>query len=222
MWQFAETVRGLADGCLEMGLPVTGGNVSFYNQTGSVAILPTPVIGVLGVIQDVRTRTPMSFDRSGLDLYLLGDTFADLAGSEWAFLHGERVGQAPTADLAREMRLIELLLAGHSARLFSAAHDLSQGGLSAGLTEMVLRHSIGATVTLNEVGIDLLSESPGRVVVAIEPDNYEDLAKLGLDHSITITKLGNTGGDSLVINDCVISLDELRIAHTSTFPRLFG
>ena len=222
MWQFAETVRGLADGCLEMGLPVTGGNVSFYNQTGSVAILPTPVIGVLGVIQDVRTRTPMSFDCSGLDLYLLGDTFADLAGSEWAFLHGERIGQAPTADLAREMRLIELLLAGHSAQLFSAAHDLSQGGLSAVLTEMVLRHSIGATVFLNEVGIDLLSESPGRVVVAIEPDNYEDLTKLGLNHSITITKLGNTGGDSLVINDCVISLDELRIAHTSTFPRLFG
>ena len=222
MWQFAETVRGLADGCLEMGLPVTGGNVSFYNQTGSVAILPTPVIGVLGVIQDVRNRTPMSFNRSGLDLYLLGDTFADLAGSEWAFLHGERVGQTPTADLAREMRLIEMLLDGHSARLFSAAHDLSQGGLSAGLTEMVLRHSIGATVTLNEVGIDLLSESPGRVVVAIEPDNYEDLTKLGLNHSITITKLGNTGGDSLVINDCVISLDELRIAHTSTFPRLFG
>ena len=222
MWQFAETVRGLADGCLEMGLPVTGGNVSFYNQTGSVAILPTPVIGVLGVIQDVRNRTPMSFNRSGLDLYLLGDTFADLAGSEWAFLHGERVGQTPTANLAREMRLIELLLAGHSAQLFSAAHDLSQGGLSAVLTEMVLRHSIGATVTLNEVGIDLLSESPGRVVVAIEPDNYEDLAKLGLDHSIKITKLGNTGGDSLVINDCVISLNELRIAHTSTFPRLFG
>jgi len=84
MWQFAESVRGLADGCLEMGLPVTGGNVSFYNQTGAVAILPTPVIGVLGVIDDVRTRTPMSFDRAGLELYLLGDTADDIAGSEWA------------------------------------------------------------------------------------------------------------------------------------------
>jgi phosphoribosylformylglycinamidine synthase len=72
MWQFAESVRGLADGCLEMGLPVTGGNVSFYNQTGSVAILPTPVIGVLGVIQDVRARTPMGLPKSGLDLYLIG------------------------------------------------------------------------------------------------------------------------------------------------------
>ena len=222
MWQFAESVRGLADGCLEMGLPVTGGNVSFYNQTGAVAILPTPVIGVLGVIDDVRTRTPMSFDVAGLDLYLLGDTYADLAGSEWAFMHGQRVGQSPTADLAREMRLIEVLLAGREEKIFSAAHDLSQGGLSAGLTEMVLRNSIGATIALADVGISLLSESPGRVIVAIEPSKTDALSTLAAKHHITLTKLGTTGGDSLTINDAVISLAELRTAHTATFPKLFG
>ncbi|MSX52711.1 MAG: phosphoribosylformylglycinamidine synthase II, partial [Actinobacteria bacterium] len=222
MWQFAESVRGLADGCLEMGLPVTGGNVSFYNQTGAVAILPTPVIGVLGVIQDVRTRTPMSFKVAELDLYLLGDTYEDLAGSEWAFLHGERVGQSPTADLAREMRLIELLLAGHEAKLFIAAHDLSQGGLSAGLTEMVLRHSVGADITLENVGVALLSESPGRVLVAINQSKSDVLSTLSKNFAITLTKIGKTGGDSLTINDCVIKLDELRTAHTSTFPELFG
>jgi phosphoribosylformylglycinamidine synthase len=222
MWQFAESVRGLADGCLEMGLPVTGGNVSFYNQTGAVAILPTPVIGVLGVIQDVRTRTPMSFKVAELDLYLLGDTYEDLGGSEWAFLHGERVGQSPSADLAREMRLIELLLAGHETKLFIAAHDLSQGGLSAGLTEMVLRHSVGADITLENVGVALLSESPGRVVVAIDQSKSEDLIKLSKQYAITLTKIGRTGGDSLTINGCVITLDELRTAHTSTFPKLFG
>jgi phosphoribosylformylglycinamidine synthase len=123
MWQFAETVRGLADGCLEMGLPVTGGNVSFYNQTGDIAILPTPVIGVLGVIQDVRTRTPMGIPAAGLDLYLLGETKNDLAGSEWAFLHNQRGGQSPTADLQREMKLIDFLLANNS--IFKSAHDLS-------------------------------------------------------------------------------------------------
>ncbi len=222
MWQFAESVRGLADGCLEMGLPVTGGNVSFYNQTGAVAILPTPVIGVLGVIDDVRTRTPMSFDVAGLDLYLLGDTYADLAGSEWAFMHGQRVGQSPTADLAREMRLIEVLLAGREEKIFSAAHDLSQGGLSAGLTEMVLRNSIGATIALADGGISLLSESPGRVIVAIEPSKTDALSTLAAKHHITLTKLGTTGGDSLTINDAVISLAELRTAHTATFPKLFG
>ena len=222
MWQFAESVRGLADGCLEMGLPVTGGNVSFYNQTGAVAILPTPVIGVLGVIDDVRTRTPMSFDTAGLDLYLLGDTYEDLAGSEWAFMHGQRVGQSPTADLAREMRLIELLVAGREEKIFSAAHDLSQGGLSAGLTEMVLRHSVGATVTLDNAGIALLSETPGRVIVAVVASKAQALATLAAKYQITLSQLGTTGGDALTINDAVIPLDELRIAYTSTFPKLFG
>lgn len=220
MWQFAESVRGLADGCLEMGLPVTGGNVSFYNQTGVVAILPTPVIGVLGVIQDVRKRTPMSFSQAGLDLYLLGQTHEDLAGSEWAFLHNQRVGQSPDADLQREMRLIELLLEGNS--FFAAAHDLSQGGLSAGLTEMVLRHKVGATIVLENVGVALISETPGRVVVAIDSAHTAKLEALALKNTIEITKLGTTGGDALTINDAVISLRELSAAHTSTFPRLFG
>jgi phosphoribosylformylglycinamidine synthase len=222
MWQFAESVRGLADGCLEMGLPVTGGNVSFYNQTGAVAILPTPVIGVLGVIDDVRTRTPMSFDCAGLDLYLLGDTHEDIAGSEWAYMHNQRGGIAPTADLQREMRLINLLVAGRTKKIFSAAHDLSQGGLSATLTEMVLRHNVGATITLENVGIALVSETPGRVVVAIDPAQSAALTQEAAAQKITLTKIGTTGGDSLVINGAKISLVELRKAHTETIPKLFG
>ena len=222
MWQFAESVRGLADGCLEMGLPITGGNVSFYNQTGSVAILPTPVIGVLGVIDDVRTRTPMSFNRAGLDLYLLGETKEDLAGSEWAYLHNQRGGIAPIADLQREMRLIELLVAGRTKKIFTAAHDLSQGGLAATLTEMVLRHHIGATIQLENVGISLLSESPGRVVVAIDPAQTNALTSEAAAQKIALTKIGVTGGDALVINGAAITLAELHTAHTQTFPKLFG
>ena len=222
MWQFAESVRGLADGCLEMGLPITGGNVSFYNQTGTVAILPTPVIGVLGVIDDVRTRTPMSFDRAGLDLYLLGETQEDLAGSEWAYMHNQRGGIAPIADLQREMRLIELLVAGRTKKIFTAAHDLSQGGLSATLTEMVLRHNTGATIQLANVGISLLSETPGRVVVAIDPGQTQALTNEAAAQKIALTKIGVTGGDALVINQVIISLSELRTAHTQTFPKLFG
>ena len=222
MWQFAESVRGLADGCLEMGLPVTGGNVSFYNQTGAVAILPTPVIGVLGVIDDVRTRTPMSFDRAGLDLYLLGETENHLAGSEWAYMHNQRGGVAPTANLQREMRLIDLLVAGRTKKIFTAAHDLSQGGLSATLTEMVLRHNTGATIQLDNVGMALLSETPGRVVVAIDPAQTAALTQEAVTQKIVLTKIGVTGGDSLVINDAKISLVELRKAHTETFAKLFG
>lgn len=221
MWQFAETVRGLADGCLEMGLPVTGGNVSFYNSTGDVAILPTPIIGVLGVIQDVRTRTSMSFDRAGLDLYLFGETRVDLAGSEWAYLHSQRGGQAPAADLQREMRLIELLLEGQP--LFVAAHDLSQGGLASTLSEMVLRHNIGATIQLTgDPATALLSETPGRVVVAVDPTSAAAINTLAAKHQIVLTKIGRTGGSSLTINDVAIGLDELRRAFTDTIPKLFG
>jgi phosphoribosylformylglycinamidine synthase len=222
MWQFAETVRGLADGALEMGLPITGGNVSFYNQTGTTAILPTPVIGVLGVIQDVRTRTPMSFNEAGLELYLLGATDENLSGSEWAYLHGMRGGVAPIADLAREMRLIDLLVTANQSKMFIAAHDLSQGGLAATLTEMVLRHNVGAHVTLDNPGIALISETPGRVVVAIESQKASLLEALAAEKNIPLAKIGLTGGDALVINGCAISLAELRKAHTETFKKLFG
>jgi phosphoribosylformylglycinamidine synthase II len=222
MWQFAETVRGLADGALEMGLPITGGNVSFYNQTGTTAILPTPIIGVLGVIEDVRTRTPMSFTDAGLELYLLGATDENLSGSEWAYLHGMRGGVAPTADLARDMRLIDLLVTANQQKLFAAAHDLSQGGLAATLTEMVLRYNVGAHVTLDNPGISLVSETPGRVVVAIESDKAPSLLALAVAKSIPLAKIGLTGGDALMINDCIIPLAELRTAHTETFKKLFG
>ena len=221
MWQFAETVRGLADGCLEMGLPITGGNVSFYNQTGSVAILPTPVIGVLGVIQDVQTRTQMAIDRSGLDLYLLGTTNEDFAGSQWAYMHGARGGQSPIADLQRELRLIDLLLEGQP--LFEAAHDLSQGGLVATITEMVLRKNIGATLTFSgNVAVALLSETPGRVLVAIDPVNSRALTELAKSKEIALTKIGTSGGSALKINDAVISLGELRRSFSETIPKLFG
>jgi phosphoribosylformylglycinamidine synthase len=220
MWQFAETVRGLADGALEMGLPITGGNVSFYNQTGDVAILPTPVIGVLGVIEDVRTRTPMSFNEAGLELYLLGRTDENLSGSEWAYLHNMRGGTAPIADLAKEMRLIDLLL--EAKPLFSAAHDLSQGGLASTLIEMVIRYNVGAKVEIKNSGIALLSETPGRVVVAVNPAQASQLRELASKHHIEIEKLGISGGAALVINDCSINLAELRTSHTETFKRLFG
>ncbi len=220
MWQFAETVRGLADGALEMGLPITGGNVSFYNQTGDVAILPTPVIGVLGVIQDVRTRTPMSFKDAGLELYLLGATDSNMSGTEWAYLHNMRGGTAPIADLAKEMRLIDLLL--EARPLISTAHDLSQGGLASTLIEMVLRFNVGAKIEIANPGISLLSETPGRVLIAIKSGEVAQLLALAAKYKIEAAKIGVTGGSALDINDSSIGLDELRKSHTETFKKLFG
>ncbi len=220
MWQFAESVRGLADICLEMGLPVTGGNVSFYNQTGSVAILPTPVIGVLGVIQDVRTRTQMGISQSGLDLYRFGTPDSNLSGSEWAYLHGEIGNAAPKADVDFEVRLVKALLEGQP--LFEAAHDISNGGLAAGISEMVLKNKVGASITLTDAGVELMTETPGQVVVAIDPSHESDLLALAAKYSIPLTKLGTTGGDDLTINGEAIPIAELSQAHTETFPKLFG
>jgi phosphoribosylformylglycinamidine synthase II len=226
MWQFAETVRGLADICLEMGLPVTGGNVSFYNQTGSVAILPTPVIGVLGVIQDVRSRTRMGIPAAGLMLIQIGNTGDNFSGSEWAHLHGQMGDLAPTPDIPTETRLLTLLLEGQP--LFESAHDLSDGGLAAALTEATLRNKVGATITLpteyipGGVAAALFAETPGRILVSISPENLDSFTALAGEHEIVLHHLGTTGGDSLTINDAVIPLAELSQAHTETLPRLFG
>ena len=226
MWQFAETVRGLADICLEMGLPITGGNVSFYNQTGSVAILPTPVIGVLGVIQDVTTRTKMGIPAAGLQLLQLGNTGDNFSGSEWAYLHGQMGDRAPTPDIGAEFRLVNLLL--EAQPLFESAHDLSDGGLAAALIESTLRHNIGATINLpgefvpGGLAAALFAETPGRVLVSVTPKNLSALTELAQRFEVPLHLLGTSGGDSLNINEAEISLTELRSAHTETLPKLFG
>jgi phosphoribosylformylglycinamidine synthase len=137
-------------------------------------------------------------------------------------MHGMRGGISPTADLQREMRLIDLLVAGNKSALFNAAHDLSQGGLAISLIEMVLRHNVGARISIDNPGVSLLSETPGRVVIAIEASKVSELQALAALHEIPLAKLGTTGGDALVINDATISLTELRTAHTETFKKLFG
>ena len=226
MWTFAETVRGLADICLEMGLPVTGGNVSFYNQTGTVAILPTPVVGVLGVIQDVRTRTSMSYADAGLQLFQLGNTDDNFSGSEWAHLHGQMGDHAPTPDVDHETRLVKLLLEAQG--LFAAAHDISNGGFAATISEMVLKSNIGASIDLpaqyipGGVTAGLFAETPGRVVVAIKPGDVAAVTALATQHGIAFHNVGSTGGDALTINGAAIPLTELRAAFTETFPKLFG
>ena len=139
MWQFAEAIRGLVDGCIELGIPVTGGNVSFYNQTGETPILPTPVVGVLGVIDDVTRRTPIGFpaEMEGHQLYLLGETEEELSGSEWAHVvHGHLGGQPPAVEhLAAEQQLADILINASRDGLIDAAHDVSDGGVAQTLVE---------------------------------------------------------------------------------------
>ena len=226
MWQFERAVTGLADGCLELGLPVTGGNVSFYNQTGDVAILPTPVIGVLGVIQDVRKRIPSSFQSADEVIVLLGITNEDLAGSEWAHLHGHLGGIPPRANLPHEARLANLMLDIAKYDIATAAHDLSEGGLAIALAEMALRKKIGATVRLlnhADPFIALFSESPGRILITTTRDRVDQLINTAKFHRVKAKEIGTTGGDHFEVDgQFVIDLTVLKSAHEETFPRLFG
>ena len=222
MWQFSESVRALADGALEMGLPVTGGNVSFYNQTGSVAILPTPVIGVLGVIDDVRRAIPLSYQKAGLELILLGETWEDFDGGEWAHLQKHLGGLPPQVNLKHEMRLGKLM--SDARDQIAAAHDLSDGGLAVAISEMALASKIGATVNISEDHfVHLFSETPGRILVAIESAEVDNFVGRAIDCEITTTRLGKTGGDDLNFENLFsISISEMRKVNSETLPRLFG
>jgi phosphoribosylformylglycinamidine synthase len=219
MWQFSEACRGLKDACLELGVPVTGGNVSLYNQTGETAILPTPVVAVLGVIDDVTKRTPTGFPVAGEELFLLGTTREELSGSEWAHLvHGHLGGRPPQLDLAAEKALASLLAEG--VGLLTSAHDLSDGGLAQALVESCLRHDVGVGVELaGDPFVELFSESTGRVVVTVAGEDVERLTELARAHGVPLARLGRTGGDSLAVaGQFDLPLAELREAWTATLP----
>jgi phosphoribosylformylglycinamidine synthase len=225
MWQFAEATRGLADACLELGVPVTGGNVSFYNQTGDVAINPTPVVGVLGVLADVRRRVPIGFAAPDEVVLLLGETRDELAGSEWAHhVHGHLGGLPPRVDLAAEQALGTLMAAAADNGLVTAAHDVSDGGLAQTLVEMVLRHGVGAVVKLGpDPFVALFSESVARAVVAVPADRVADLEASATSYGVPVTRLGTTGGETLAVQGVLtVGLDELRTAHEATLPALFA
>ncbi len=238
MWQFGQAVDGLADACLELGVPVTGGNVSFYNQTGDTPIFPTPVVGVLGIIDDVARRIPSGWQDAGENIYLLGITSTELSGSAWAgTVHGHLGGRPPAVDLAAERRLAELIQAASQQELVSSAHDLSSGGLGQALAEAVMRFGVGARVWLREImerdGVDaataLFSESTGRVIVSVPRE--EDVKFRGLceGRGYPVLRIGVTDpaadGDepALEVQDVfTLTVPELRAISQATLPAAFG
>lgn len=221
MWQFEQAVRGLADGCATLGIPVTGGNVSFYNQTGTTAILPTPVVGVLGVIDNVATRIPTGLGAVGDTLILVGETHDELGGSEWAHVvHNHLGGRPPAVDLAREQAIASVLRPGH----VTAAHDLSEGGLAQALVESCLVTGRGCDVVLpvDDPFVALFSESSARVLVSVEhPGEFIahcDEAglpwqRVGLVSEAAVLRIEGVGE---------LTLTELSEAWEGTLPALFG
>ncbi len=225
MWQFTEAVRGLADACLALGVPVTGGNVSFYNQTADTAIHPTPIVGVLGVHDDVSKRLAIGFARPDCGVVLLGRTEPEFGGSLWAHVAHQHIGGRPPAvDLDAERNLAAVLAEAAARGMLAAAHDLSDGGLAIALAESCLAGGEGCAVRLpGDPFTYLFAESAARAVVATVPGAEADFAALCSAHGVPAAELGVTGGSTLEIVDCfTIPLDELAAAHRGTLPALFG
>ncbi|QWC85978.1 phosphoribosylformylglycinamidine synthase subunit PurL [Nocardioidaceae bacterium] len=232
MWQFAEACRGLKDACLALGVPVTGGNVSLYNQTGDTAILPTPVVAVLGVVEDVTRRTRSGFAAAHQTVLLLGVTGEELSGSEWAHVvHGHLGGTPPQVDLGAEKSLAALLVEAGQGGLLAAAHDLSDGGLGQALAEACLRHEVGATIDVARVhpepAVALLSESTARALVAVDTASLDEVERLAGEHGVRVTRLGETGGEELVVRSgeddlFSVSVEQLRATWTATLPAVLG
>jgi phosphoribosylformylglycinamidine synthase len=230
MWQFSEAVRGLADGCAALGIPVTGGNVSFYNQTGTSAILPTPVVGVLGVIDDVNRRIPTALGSDpGETLLLLGDTRDEFDGSIWAQVTAEHLGGRPPAvDLAREKLLADVLCSASRDGLVSAAHDLSEGGLAQAIAEAALAGETGCRIVLPEDAnpfVMLFSESAGRVLVALPRTEESRFRSMCEARGLPVLRIGVADQDSDAVEVqglFTVSLTELRATSDAVLPRFFG
>jgi len=234
MWQFAEAVRGLADACMELGVPVTGGNVSLYNQTGTTPIHPTPVVAVMGVIDTVERRLPSGWQDDGENLYLLGSTHAELDGSAWAgVIHDHLGGLPPKPNLAAEKALAGLMVVAAKDGLVTSAHDVSTGGLIQTLVEGVLRRGVGARVWLSEVMEDgdlditeaLFSESVGRMVVSVAREDDVKFRGLCEGRGVPVARVGVTDASlhGLDIADHFsFTLEELDALHRGTLPSVLG
>jgi len=246
MWQLVQAITGLADACQALGVPVTGGNVSLYNGTGEPgridsSINPTPVVGVLGVMDDVTRATRSGWPAPGRAVYLLGRTAEELSGSVWAdVVHGHLGGRPPAVDLDAERRLAEVLVNASRDQIVESAHDLSAGGLAQALVDSSLRFGVGARVGLAALcerdGVDLatalFSESGARAVVSVPRSQEVHLQDLCTARGVPLLRIGttdDTGPESLdgrpVLDiDGVgpLPLEELREVAEATLPAHFG
>ena len=228
MWQFIEAIKGLVDACQELGVPVTGGNVSFYNKTGEQSILPTPVIGVLGVIDDVRQHSQIGFAAEGDIVVLLGQTQQDLSGTVWEDVcHDHHLGGTPPSlDLQHEVRLGKLLQSGVRQGLFCSAHDLSEGGLAQALVESCFRKGFGAKVTLpsGDPTAQLFAETAGRVLVSVAAERIAELEQLASQHEVPLQVLGMVLAEQRLSFAGQFDLDlvELKTQWQRTIPEALG
>ncbi len=226
MWQFAETIRGMADACRAFETPVTGGNVSFYNESGGSAIWPTPVIGMLGLIGDHRLAVRSAFVE-GMEVYLLGETFPELGGSELAeVVLGVVAGRPPALDLERERSLHRFLVEAARSDLLASAHDCGDGGIAVALAESAIVGGTGFAVSLPgdlPPHVALFSETPSRAVVTVPEDRASKLEELAAALRVPFSRLGETGGPRMVVDDAVdLVVEEAAAAYEDALPKLLA
>jgi phosphoribosylformylglycinamidine synthase len=227
MGAFVAALGGMAEACRALGTPITGGNVSFYNESNGQGVHPTPVIGVLGVLDDAARAVPAGFPRAGLDVWLLGASRAEFGGSAWQRIAtGELTGRPPMLDLAAEAELHGLLVELAAAELLAGAHDLSDGGLAVALVEAVLASGVGASVALPE-GLPptaaLLGESASRALLALDPEAAGEVRELAARAGVPAARLGVTGGERLVVEGVLdLRLDLLRERYEGAIHRALG
>jgi len=205
-WQFKRCVEGLADACHAFGIPVVSGNVSFYNETPDSVVYPTPVLGVIGVLEEVRRHCTIGFKRAGDVVLLLGETREDLGGTEYLKrVHGQVTGRPPALDLELERKVQAVCLAAVREGLLSSAHDCSDGGLAVALAECCIWGGLGARIRLPEaeaaIRLDarLFGESPSRIILSARSKNVERLQELASREGAPLHLLGKVGGDELVM-----------------------
>ncbi len=205
LWQFAEAVEGIAEACRALELPVVGGNVSFYNETSGQAILPTPIIGVVGVLEDAGRLATQAFKGSGHRVALLGPEAVSLGGSEYLWtLHGRVAGTLAPLDLGLERRVQAAVVAAIEAGLALSAHDCAEGGLAVALAEACMTgpEAVGATVTVPgaaRTDVVLFGEGPSRVIVSVDPARALEFEALMAESAIPWRWIGTTGGERLRI-----------------------
>jgi phosphoribosylformylglycinamidine synthase len=238
--QFREACRGIADACRALDTPVTGGNVSFYNESPTGAVDPTPVIGMIGLLSRADRAVPSHARSPGDVIFVLGDTRAELGGSAyWEVCHEFRGGQPPRVDLEAERRLIELLVTGAEKALFRSAHDCSHGGLGVALAEIAMGGPYqgfgfgididlsphAAALTPHEL---LFSESHGRAVISCSPDRAGAVQALAGELGVPALRCGTVGTRDgafrIALRDESIdeSVTRLRDVYFSAIPRRMG
>jgi len=219
MWQFKEAVEGISEACVAFNTPVTGGNVSFYNETKGEGIFPTPTIGMVGVLDDLSHRTTPFFKKEGDLIFLVGETREELGGSEYLKeIHQQLKGPIPTIDLKREKSIQDFVLQAIRKGLIQGAHDLSEGGLALALAECCIcgADPLGAQVKLEgSVRPDafLFGESQGRLLLSADPEKQEAILGLAKEYHVPVAPIGKVGGSRLEISPWIaldiVSLKQL-------------